>query len=444
MPNPYLPSWEYIPDGEPKCFGDRVYIYGSHDKPGAEDFCDYRLKVWSAPVSDLNHWVCHGTCFQTRATREHASATPWTDGSLFAPDVCEKDGKYYLYAYICGAPGCVAVADRPEGPFTLLGQYQVPDSEKEAGGDDMKYPIFIDPGVLADDDGRVYVYCGYLHSYMVEVDGTDMRTVLPGTYQRDFIPAEEPFTFFEACSPKHIGNLYYMVYSPKHSSQLVYATAEKPQGPFTYRGVIVDSGVDYPGGNDHGGLCRVGDQWYIFYHRMTNNTCMSRKGCVEPVTILPDGTIPQVEATSLGFQKSLNPYDITMADIACVLKGGCTIVERNVMLRPIVDIKPGCVIGYKYFDFGEDYSGTGMKLVMKLRGRGQKGRVHVRLDSEDGQEIGYGDIGLDDQLLEIRTPCVTGRHALYFTFTLERKDSWIRPAFENRELCELEQFVFLK
>lgn len=35
MPNPYLPSWEYIPDGEPKCFGDRVYIYGSHDKPGA-------------------------------------------------------------------------------------------------------------------------------------------------------------------------------------------------------------------------------------------------------------------------------------------------------------------------------------------------------------------------------------------------------------------------
>jgi len=26
--NPYLPSWEYIPDGEPYVFGDRVYIYG--------------------------------------------------------------------------------------------------------------------------------------------------------------------------------------------------------------------------------------------------------------------------------------------------------------------------------------------------------------------------------------------------------------------------------
>ena len=25
--NPYLPSWEYIPDGEPHVFGDRVYVY---------------------------------------------------------------------------------------------------------------------------------------------------------------------------------------------------------------------------------------------------------------------------------------------------------------------------------------------------------------------------------------------------------------------------------
>ncbi len=33
MANPYLPGWEYIPDGEPHVFGDRVYIYGAHDKP---------------------------------------------------------------------------------------------------------------------------------------------------------------------------------------------------------------------------------------------------------------------------------------------------------------------------------------------------------------------------------------------------------------------------
>ena len=30
--NPYLPSWEYVPDGEPHVFGKRVYVYGSHDR----------------------------------------------------------------------------------------------------------------------------------------------------------------------------------------------------------------------------------------------------------------------------------------------------------------------------------------------------------------------------------------------------------------------------
>ena len=29
--NPYLPSWEYVPDGEPHVFDGRVYVYGSHD-----------------------------------------------------------------------------------------------------------------------------------------------------------------------------------------------------------------------------------------------------------------------------------------------------------------------------------------------------------------------------------------------------------------------------
>ena len=28
--NPYMPSWEYVPDAEPHVVGDRVYVYGSH------------------------------------------------------------------------------------------------------------------------------------------------------------------------------------------------------------------------------------------------------------------------------------------------------------------------------------------------------------------------------------------------------------------------------
>ncbi len=32
--NPFLPSWEYIPDGEPHLFNGRVYLFGSHDRFG--------------------------------------------------------------------------------------------------------------------------------------------------------------------------------------------------------------------------------------------------------------------------------------------------------------------------------------------------------------------------------------------------------------------------
>lgn len=120
--NPYLPFWEYIPDGEPRVFGDRVYVYGSHDRAGSNKFCDFVLKCWSAPLDNLNDWVCHGDIFHTKDDRDHKSDTDWTGGNneLFAPDVVEKDGKYYLYAYIVNSPGCVAVSDRPEGPLSCF------------------------------------------------------------------------------------------------------------------------------------------------------------------------------------------------------------------------------------------------------------------------------------------------------------------------------------
>ena len=73
MSNPYLPKWEYIPDGEPRVFGDRVYVYGSHDRAGSDRFCDYVLKCYSAPLSDLNRWICHGDIFHTRVDRDHLS-----------------------------------------------------------------------------------------------------------------------------------------------------------------------------------------------------------------------------------------------------------------------------------------------------------------------------------------------------------------------------------
>ena len=58
--NPYLPSWEYIPDGEPHVFGDRVYVYGSHDYFNGNVFCLGDYVCYSAPVTDLSDWKYEG------------------------------------------------------------------------------------------------------------------------------------------------------------------------------------------------------------------------------------------------------------------------------------------------------------------------------------------------------------------------------------------------
>lgn len=449
MPNPYLPMWEYIPDGEPRVFGGRVYVYGSHDNAGSVKFCDYVLKCWSAPLDNLNEWVCHGDIFRTQATADYPADTDRTDDSnyLYAPDVVEKDGKYYLYAYVLNSVGCVAVSDKPEGPFRLLSKYKytIPDEICCNGW-------FIDPGVLVDDDGRTYIYCGYERSFMAEINSDNMYEVIDGSCIEHIIPCEKSvngFTeeddlFFEACSPRKVGDTYYLIYSPKRGSRLAYATSDKPAGPFVYRGYIIDNGVDYPGGNDHGSIAEINGQWYIFYHRMTNGTIMSRRGCAEKIEILPDGTIPPVEMTSLGFEDSLNPYRITPAEIACVLKGGAVITEKNVFERVIAEITEGCVIGYKYFDFGDDFGSKTMELSVNSVGMGCDSILHILIDGENGEEIGQIRIGRDGGVVTERVKAVTGRHSLFFKADTEYPRDWSGETFRSRRLFELISFTFMK
>lgn len=436
MANPYLPTWEYIPDGEPRVFGDRVYVYGSHDRVDSIDFCDCKLKVWSAPLSNLNEWTCHGDIFRTRDGADAPSDVDWTEQLLFAPDVVERDGKYYLYAYIVNAKGCVAVSDRPEGPFKLLSQYKYNIENHYDNG------TFIDPGTLVDDDGRVYVYCGFEGSYMCELKD-NMYEVVDGSYQLDIIPTAEPHRFFEACSPRKVGNTYYLIYSPKRGSCLDYATSDKPTGPFTYRGTIVDNGIDYPGGNNHGSIANLNGQWYIFYHRMTNGTIMSRRACVERIEILPDGTIPQVEMTSLGFEEYLNPYKPTAAETACVLKGGCFVTELDVFERVVTGITDGAVLGWKYFDFGEDYSSKTMQIRVKIHGLGSHGKLHILLDSENGEEIGWVDFAQGSGVIGGRVKAATGRHALFIRVEAGY-DGWFAHEMQGRQLLQISEIVFMK
>ena len=100
------------------------------------------------------------------------------------------------------------------------------------------------------------------------------------------------------------------------------------------------------------------------------------------------------------------------------------------------------MVGYKYFDFGEDYTATHTDLVLELRGLGEAGRVTVHLDDAANAPIGEGCFTGDDQLLKLKLPCITGRHAVYFTFHDDRQQlSW---GLHDRCLTRLERFVFKK
>lgn len=113
--NPYLPMQVCIPDGEPHVFGDRVYVYGSHDKEGGDAFCVLDYEVWSAPVTDLTDWRCEGISY--RKAEDPTLSEKYRD--MYAPDVVRgNDGRYYLYYALSG--GCftgpihVAVSDTPQ------------------------------------------------------------------------------------------------------------------------------------------------------------------------------------------------------------------------------------------------------------------------------------------------------------------------------------------
>ena len=58
------------------------------------------------------------------------------------------------------------------------------------------------------------------------------------------------------------------------------------------------------------------------------------------------------------------------------------------LTRPITNIKNGAVIGYKYFEFGTDYSSSTMKFFAKINGAGCKAKIRILLDDyEAGEEI---------------------------------------------------------
>ncbi len=340
--NPYLPSWEYVPDGEPYVFDNRVYVYGSHDRFNSYAYCLNDYVCWSAPIDDLGAWRYEGVIFKKTddpINRDGAAC-------LYAPDVSRgPDGRYYLYyALDHYSLISVAVCDTPAGKYEFYGYVHYPDGTRlgDREGDAFQF----DPGVLTEGE-RTYLYTGFAFGSSpagpsrgaeVCVLGPDMLTIIEDP--RIVAPSKayaqgtsfEGHAFFEASSIRKNGDTYYFVYSSEKMYELCYATSKDPLSGFVYGGVIVsnnDLGIDtykpadrpmYYGGNNHGSIVQIGEKWYIFYHRHTNGTNYSRQVCAEEIQIEKDGSIPQVEITSCGLNGGPLPGKGTYgAYIACNL-----------------------------------------------------------------------------------------------------------------------------
>ncbi len=175
---------------------------------------------------------------------------------------------------------------------------------------------------------------------------------------------------------------------------------------------------------------------------------MSRRGCVKKIDILPDGSITKVEMTSLGFQDSLNPYEITQAETACVLKGpgNIMITELDIFTRAIINITSDSVMGWKYFDFGDDYTDDEyMYIAIKMQPLGCGGKIHIYADSDTPEnEIGVVTFSNSDHILKAKVKKLTGRHAIYMKAEHAYRDIWSKDCFEQRALFNLIAFVFMK
>lgn len=351
--------------------------------------------VWSAPVDDLGDWKFEGVSY----TYEQTGADIEQAGNLAAPDCVQgADGRYYLYYNRGARNACeVAVSNEPQGPFTYYGNISFAD------GTEPKAKLF-DPGVLVDEDGRIYLYTGFVptpESPWINVAGryslafeleSDMKTVKQGPME--LLPGclaskgteYEGHAFYEASSPRKINGKYYLIYSSDQTHELCYAVSDNPMKGYRYGGVLVSiADIGYKGnkepkmpyGNTHGGLVEIKGQWYIFYHRQTHGIECCRQGCAEPITLNEDGTFSQVEITSCGLNgKPLEGQGTYSAAFACNLMhesigkdrysirkcvrgtqphiyeekiDGCE--EHNIQY--IANMKNGTIAGFKYFKMGK-------------------------------------------------------------------------------------------
>jgi hypothetical protein len=313
-----LVSHIYTADPSAHVFNGKIYIYPSHDIDagipfndngdhfGMEDYHVFSMENIDSEAID------NGVAL-------HVNDVPWAEKQMWAPDAASKNGKYYLYFPAKRPDGIfqigVASSDSPTGPF-------LPELEPIKGS------FSIDPAVFEDNDGKYYIYFGGIWGGQLQKyrnnkyhtdheEPTDNEVALGpivALLSDDMLGlAEEPKEikildengevllagdhdkrFFEAAWVHKYNEKYYFSYSTGDTHFICYATGNTPYGPFTYQGRILNPVV---GWTSHHSICKVEDQWYLFYHdsSLSKGVTHLRNMKMTKIDYLEDGRIVTID-----------------------------------------------------------------------------------------------------------------------------------------------------
>jgi len=286
---------QYSADPSARVFGDKVYLFPSHDILATEGkgrvgwFCMEDYHVFSS--ANLTDWTDHGMIVTQ-------NKVPWVrpnSYSMWAPDCIERNGKYYFYfptsakdtiTYGRGFTIGVAVANKPEGPYT-------PESTP------IKGVRGIDPNVFIDKDGQAYLYwsAGNIYAAKLKENMTELASDpvilkdLPGKGLK-----EGPYLFER-------NGIYYLTFPhvENKTERLEYFIGDNPLGPFKTGGVIMDESESGCWTNHHS-VIQFKNQWYLFYHdkNYSPNFDKARSVRADSLFFNNDGTIKKVRPTLRG------------------------------------------------------------------------------------------------------------------------------------------------
>ena len=232
------------------------------------------LLVWHS--TDLVHWEPI-----SRAVEEG-------DYSIYAPDICKVDGKFYIYYPTSRGENYVVTADDPRGPWSAPVKLDV-------GG--------IDPGHVVAEDGQRYLYTNNGFVTPLTPDGLAAAGQRRKVYDPWVFPAEWETEGVWLESPKLFkrGDWYYLVSAeggtagPATSHMVVVARSKSALGPWEnspHNPMVHTYSADEAWwSKGHGTLVDdAAGNWYIVYHAYRNSFhTLGRSTIIESVEWTADG-----------------------------------------------------------------------------------------------------------------------------------------------------------